>query len=610
MPSHAGLLAAASLTLLTPFPDLHADEDLPTLVVTATRRQIEADDALAPVEVIDRDEIERSLALDVAELLRFHAGIEISRNGGPGQVTSAFIRGADSDHTLVLIDGVPVNPGTAGGAALQNISPDLVERIEIVKGPRSALHGSAAIGGVINILTRRGPAGGSIAAAAGGGRYDSRNASASVSWRASDLGGGISASRSRTDGFPTFRDSDEERGFRNDSVNLWLQGAAGPLAIEASHWRAAGNVEYLDFFRAPQDQDFDDHLSRFRAAWDGDAWGSTVTLSRFVDDIEQGRLAAVPGDFVRTDRRALDWQNDVDVVPWLELTAGMVITRETTSGRSFGTPLEEVPGAGEISRDEEAGYVQAGVEAAGQRFVAAARRTRHETFGSVDTWNLEWGTNITPVLVVRAGAGRGFRAPSSADLYAFGGNPALEPEVSRSWDAGLEYRPTARQALTLGLFRTEIHQLIEFVDPDGFAGPAPGRNENVGDARIEGLEVGWRRSGDVWDARATIIVQRPEDVATGARLLRRSEQSASLALTRRFGPHELGLHVLASAERRDFGDVGLPGYVLANLTGRLRLGSRWVLRMRLENALDRDYELVDGYNTAGRGLYASLAYNY
>jgi vitamin B12 transporter len=105
-------------------------------------------------------------------------------------------------------------------------------------------------------------------------------------------------------------------------------------------------------------------------------------------------------------------------------------------------------------------------------------------------------------------------------------------------------------------------------------------------------------------------VQRPEDAATGAPLLRRAEESASLALTRRIGSYEVGLQILATGDRRDFGDVVLPGYLLANITGRLQLGPRWVLRVRLENALDRDYELVDGYNTAGRGLYAGLAYNY
>ena len=153
----------------------HFDE----IVVTATRMPIARDRALAPMIVIGRDEIERSLALDLAELLRFHAGLEVARNGGPGQPASLFIRGADSNHTLVLVDGVKINPGTLGGAALQNISADLVERIEIVKGPRSSLYGSEAIGGVVNVITRE--AGGrQLTASAGGGRYGTREAAVST----------------------------------------------------------------------------------------------------------------------------------------------------------------------------------------------------------------------------------------------------------------------------------------------------------------------------------------------------------------------------------------------------------------------------------------------
>jgi len=142
-------------------PAFGADKDLPPLVITATRTGVNEDRVIAPVTVIDRDELDRSLSPDVAELLRFRGGIEVARNGGPGQVTSVFIRGAESDHTLVLIDGVRLNSGTAGVAAIQNVSPDLIERIEIVKGPRSSLYGSEAVGGVINIITRSGqePAG-------------------------------------------------------------------------------------------------------------------------------------------------------------------------------------------------------------------------------------------------------------------------------------------------------------------------------------------------------------------------------------------------------------------------------------------------------------------
>ncbi len=583
---------------------------LDDLFVTATRRAISADMTLPPVMVIDRAEIERSDALDVAELLRYHAGIEVARNGGPGQVTSTFIRGANSNHTLVLLDGVKINPGTAGGAALQNITPELVERIEIVKGPRSSLYGSEAIGGVINIITRRGGAGRELGARVQAGRYGTRGASGTASWQEPGFGAGISATTLRIDGFPTFRDSDDARGFENDALNAWTRASIGNLELAASHWQARGNTEYSDFFRAPQDQDFTNRLSRLQAAWQGRDWGTTLTVSRFVDRIEQGELAFDPDDFVETERDLVDWQTDFDLFAALELTAGVALERERTSGQSFGAPLESTPGRGNADRDEDAVYLQVGTDIGRHRLLAAGRRTDHDVFGGVNTWNLEWGAPLGTDWSLAAGVGRGFRAPSTTDLYAFGGNPDLEPEVSRSWDFGLKYHPNAQHVLELALFRTEITDLIQYFDPDGFTGPLPGRNENIGDARIKGAELTWRAHYGEWQVVTTMLTQRPEDQAPGQRLLRRAEQSATALVTRRVGAHEFGLQMLATGERKDFGDVRLAGYVLANLTASVALSERWTLRARLDNLLDQDYELVEGYNAAGRGLYASLAYRY
>ena len=608
---HRRFTPAVVLAALLFTPSAWADMAvLDDVLVTATRRAISPEQALPPVVVIDRDEIERSNAVDVAELLRFHAGIEIARNGGPGQVTSAFIRGANSNHTLVLIDGVKVNPGTAGGAALQNITPELVERIEIVKGPRSSLYGSEAIGGVINVITRRGAPGTELGAHVQAGRHDLRGAGARASARGERFGAGISAASLRTDGFPTYRDSDEDRGFENDTVNAWLRADLEALQLEASHWQAGGNTEYSDFFRAPQDQDFQNRMTRLQGAWQGRSWRSTLTLARVVDEIEQGELAFDPEDFVRTERDLADWQNDLDFIPGLELTAGLSVVREETSGQSFGAPLEAAAGAGKADRDEDAAYLQAGFELGRHRFIAAGRHTDHDTFGGVNTWNLEWGAPLGADWSLTAGLGRGFRAPGTSDLYAFGGNPELQPEVSRSLDFGVKYRPDPDHELELQLFHTEIDDLIEYLDPDGFGGPLPGRNENIGDARIKGAEFSWRARYGAWRVDTQMLVQDPEDRATGAQLLRRAEQVATAHLSRRFGAHEFGLQMLASGERRDVGNVRLGGYVLANLTARLRLNASWSLSARLENLLDQDYELADGYNSAGRGIYASLAYSY
>jgi len=609
MNTPTGLLAAASLAAVASAAGADTS-DLDAIVVTATRTAVSVEDSLAPVVVIDRNEIEQSFALDVADLLRFHAGLEIARNGGPGQLTSVFIRGAESDHSLVLIDGVKVNPGTAGGAALQNISPQLVERIEVVKGPRSSLYGSEAIGGVINIITRRGPEGRSASLGGAAGKYDTRSASAGASWRAGGTGAGATLVTMSSDGFPTLRGSDDDRGYDNDTISAWLTAPVGPMDVEASYWSASGNTEYSDFFAAPQDQDYDNELARLAVSWMRGTWSSSLTLARFVDEIRQGELAFDPRDFIRTERKSADWQNDLDPTSWLRLTAGVTLTREETSGRSYGTPLEHVPGAGQADRDEDAGYLQAGVELGGHRFIAAGRHTDSDVFGGVNTWNLAWGTAATDTLSLSAGLGRGFRAPSTADLYAFGGNPGLDPEVSRSWDAAMTYRPDGHHEFSVGVFRTRIDELIQYVDPDGFSGPLPGRNENVGDARIEGIELGWRALFEDWQLRAEAVLQDPEDEDTGDRLLRRATRTATFSVDRRLGAHQLGLQILASDSRHGFGDVRLAGYVLANLTARIVLGRSLELRARLENLLDQDYELVDGYNTAGRGVYAGLAWNY
>ena len=131
-----------------------AQDELEETIITATRTPVALDAVDAPVIVITRQDIERSMASDVSEILQGHAGLEIARNGGPGQTTSLFTRGTESNHTVVLIDGVRINPGTIGGAALQNIAPESLERIEIVKGPRSSLYGTDAIGGVVQLFTR------------------------------------------------------------------------------------------------------------------------------------------------------------------------------------------------------------------------------------------------------------------------------------------------------------------------------------------------------------------------------------------------------------------------------------------------------------------------
>ncbi len=583
--------------------------DLTPVVVTVTRTPISSDEALVPVTVIGRDEIERSQATDVAGLLRFHGGIEVARNGGPGQLTSIFIRGAESDHTLVLIDGVRVNSGTSDTAAIQNISPDLVERIEIVKGPRSALYGSEAIGGVINIITRRSEAPLSFSAEAGSGRYSTHRAAGQFGWRDDTSFVDLGVSWLDSDGFPTFEASPDDAAYDNTSFNARVGTQLGSVDLSAGHWQSTGTTEYSDFFLAPVDQDFTNKSTQVAiGASPVGAWRTDFTVSRVIDDIEQGKGAFNPSDFTKTDRVTYDWQNTYVPVDSLELVAGLTRSEEETSGIIFGSRLEDKPGAGDVQTNDTAGYVQAAGGLGRQQVLIAGRYTDHDNFGTENSWNTEYGLDLPFGMRLAASAGRGFRAPSSLDLYGFGGNPDLDPEESRNLEFALSQTLGGNHVLRAGVFRNRIKDLITYVvtDPNTFAG----ENRNVERASIRGMELSYRFQGEHWRFRSEVTIQDPKDRDSNEQLLRRAKKMMTMSLGRKVGQHDVGLDVLATNKRFDFGGARLAGYVLANLNGRFRLGSHWQISAEVENLLDQDYQLAEGYRSAGRGFYATLGYTY
>jgi vitamin B12 transporter len=576
-----------------------------TIVVTATREPQPAADVLAPVVIIDRATIERSLAPDVGDLLRFHAGLDVARNGGPGQATSLFIRGTESNHAVVMIDGVRINPGTIGGAALANVAPELVERIEIVKGPRSTLYGTDAIGGVVNVVTRRG-VGDGLQALVGYGRYGTRQAQLGGTYGGTLGELSLGASALDSDGFPARRGDGTDRGYRNRSFALGARTDAGPVELAARWWRASGTSEYSDFFLTPVDQDFENSSAAVEASGDvTDAWRTRVTASRVVDDVRQNQ-ESFPGsgfDYARTRRHAVDWQNGVRIGRHA-VTFGALLTRENTGSLSFGDRFD-------VDTAANTYYAQDQIEAGRHRVLLAAGYTDHETFGGHGTWNAEYGLRVGANTLLTAAAGTAFRAPDATDRFGFGGNPDLDPERSRNYELGLRHRVGTRHVLAVSAFENRIDDLIQFVTLS--FDPFVGRNLNVDRARIRGVEASWDYAGDDWQARAEAIRQDPEDRSDGSRLLRRSNESYTLAVARRVGRAGFGADLLLAGDREDFGfpePVRLGGYFLANLSASVTLGDRWTVQARLENALDRDYVLADGYRTMRRALMVATRYDF
>lgn len=602
----------ASLALATTFviPAAHADSSTDaavdrTIVVTATRTPQSAFDVLAPVVVIDREDVERSLATDVADLLRFHAGLELGRNGGPGQATSLFMRGTDSNHTVLLVDGVRVNPGTIGGAAIQHVAPELVERIEIVKGPRSTLYGTDAIGGVVNVITRRGADTG-LQALAGYGRWGTQQLQLSGTLAGEAGEATLSASSLESDGFPTRVGDATDRGYRNRSFALGARTEVGGVELGARWWRASGNNEYSDFFRTPVDQDFENSSAAVEAAAQvTQRWRTRLTLSRVTDELFQNQppfAGATQFDYALTRRNAVDWQNGLDLGAH-RLTVGALLSRETTRAMSFGDGFD-------VQTSSNTFYAQDQFEHGAHRVLLAAGYTDHDTFGGHTTWNAEYGLALGRDTLVTAAIGTAFRAPDSTDRFGFGGNPDLDPERSRNLELGIRHR-VARHTLGLSAFDNRIADLVQFVTVS--FDPFVGENRNVDRARIRGVEASWEYAGESWRARVEAIRQDPEDRRDGSRLLRRAQESATVALARRFGPHELALDVLATGDREDAGfpaRVRLGGYTVANLTARWAVTRSLQVQARLENALDRKYELASGFTTMRRALLVAARYQF
>ena len=603
--------------VLAPFSSLAqttevASVTLPEVVVTATRTPVKTSEALAAVTVIDRAQIERAQATDVAEILRFEAGIDLGRNGGPGSFTSAFIRGGESNHTLVLIDGVRVNPATSGGAALQNIAPEMIERIEIVRGPRSTLYGSDAIGGVINVITRTSDKP-DLGISLRGGEEDTRDVAANLGYGNGRHSLSLHAQHLSSDGIPSCAGATIDRGYRNTTLNL--RGAtqvSEGTRLSARVWNSEGNAEYASCgeFGSLSNQDYQNRVGAIDLSLTpSQHWSSTLTLSHGEDDIRQQQENFLgEKDVVRTVRPMLDWHNIVQVGSAHRVSFGLTGSREDVDAISFGTVIAE-------EREIYAGFVQDEFTFGRHQISAAVNLSDYEGFGEQFNWNLDYGFALRPSTRLIASASTGFRAPDASDRFGFGGDPDLDPEEARNLELGLRHALTEHQSLDLRAFHIEVDDLIsvEFDpanDPDidfGF------RAVNIDEYRNRGAELTWRYATAQWTASLSGIAQKPEDRSTGDLLLRRAKRSVTARLTRHFGPHYMGIDLLGSGERRDVtADTGAPtidpGYALVNLSGGLRVHSNYRVQARVENLFDKKYETAAGYNQPGATVYVSLSY--
>jgi vitamin B12 transporter len=594
-----------------------AQDELEETVITATRTPVALDAVDAPVIVITRQDIERSLASDVGELLQGHAGLEIARNGGPGQTTSLFTRGTESNHTVVLIDGVRINPGTIGGAALQNIAPESLERIEVVKGPRSSLYGTEAIGGVVQLFTRGAARQDGVSAGATYGSLETEqvfgDASISVGER---LHLGLGGSYAESTGMPTFVDDDMDRGYRNVTGRVTAEfDATEALTFRARGFHAAGRTEYStqtfsDPPYAPVSQDFENSVYSLESDFRGsDGFGIRGTVSRMLDEIDQKQANFAntpedPFDFAHTTRDTFDLQLDLPETHGHAISVGAQYADENADAISFGTAFDEDTAVTQ-------GFVQDQFTVNRLTSRLALGFVDHETFGSEVTWNAEFGWSFGRGTRAALSGGKAFRAPDATDRFGFGGNPDLQPEISEQYELSVRQQLGEHHQFTLAAFDNRIEDLINYVITD--FNTFEGSNQNIDSARIKGVELGYRFTAEGWNARAELTLQDPRDEATDERLLRRSREALVIAVNHDVGRLDLGLDVAAYGNRKDFGfpeNVTLDSYTLLNATLRYRATEALTVQGRLENALDENYTLAEGYRTEGRSYTIGVRYSF
>jgi len=565
-------------------------ESIDTIIVTATRSSIPTKNATVPVTIIDREQIELSLAKDLSQILRFEAGLDIGRNGGPGQATSLFLRGTESNHTLVLVDGVRINPGTIGGAAFQNINPKIIERIEIVKGARSALYGTDAIGGVINIITKKVNSD-FINTSVGFGSYNNKTALFEMGYNNKITEFGVTVNSNKTDGYQIRSDSDIKRGYENLTSNFYIKRNIQDNELTLRHFRTNGKIEYLDFMLSPLDQDFINESLAIEFNSNSDSQiNSKILISSIKDDIKQNQST----DYVYSKRNVFDGQVSYDT-EYHNIIAGLYVSDEEASSYAWGSGFNEDTRSNAI-------FLQDSISEGKHRVFIAARYIDHVTFGNEMLWNAEYGFDINDRIAINGSTGHAYRAPDATDRYGYGGNIHLLPEISDDIQLNVEYRIDSNTSYRLELFNTKINNLIEY---DYYSD----KMLNIGKASMRGMQIGYKLNHEKYSIRADYINQRAKNDIDKNDLLRRPKQSITINIARELNQHRLGLSILASEKRKDFGVI-LPGYAIVNLTGQFTISQNTTINAQIENLLNKKYETAENYKMQGRSVFFDITHNW
>ncbi len=570
---------------------------LEPLTVTGARwADSETSSTIGASSRISRAEIEASASSDLLDLLRRQAGIDVARTGGTGSQTSVFFRGSNSNHVLVLIDGVRVAATGTGAFTWEHLPLEQVQQIDIVRGPQASFYGSDAIGGLISIITRRADG---VSGYVEAGSDDSYRASLSFGGGRDDLRYWATIGHRRSDGFDAtlasnpFNNPDRD-GYENSSLNIGVSAAVG------QQHRLRANVLLRD-----ASSDFDQGVSDTEAAQlalrlTGDLT-DTVNHALQLAVVTEELDTASPffSSAAESQRRELDWQ--VNLATSAETTWTVGVNAIDESGENAGSF--------DLDRDNIGLFGGWSMHADRHRFELSVR---HDDTGSETTGRAAWQLMLSDAWSMNLSHGTAFRLANFNELFSpgfvggvdadgnpifsFAGNPDLQPETSASSELGVVFNGDAHR-FSVAAYATEIEDLISFAGTNFQA-------INIAEADLHGIEFGWGYRNGPWDIDANYTWQEAED-GNGNPLLRRAEHKSSMTAQREYRFGTLGLELIYQGDRPDFGQE-LSSYTLANLRAQVPLSDQWSVQARLENLADERYEQVAGYATPGRSLFIGL----
>jgi vitamin B12 transporter len=593
-----GLFLAGAFLSVSIHPSAFADQndeadELEPIVITANLGPRTVGEGLSSVTEIDQQEIRKKQPQEFSALLRSQPGISVQTSGGIGQQTSVFIRGHESDGTVLLINGIRIRSATSGSAAWDAIPQSLINRVEVVRGGRSSLYGADAMGGIVQAFTTPQEKGTTGWVESGAGNLDTQQYSVGMSKVDDKSALNVGVARFRTDGSPVIENG-EDKGYKNTAgtFNASREFDNG-LLVNLTYLGAEGDVEYeggsKDFVLQAAGISAEAPINEY--------WRASLQLSDSRD--EQTYFSPFGSSDLDSITRTSRLEN------WF--TAGaheIVVGAETMTDRVLGSSTYN-----ESSRRNDAFFGQALLNFGPAELHLSLRSDDNEAFGTHETWGGAFGYRFGDGYRLKLNAGTSFKAPTFNDLYSpFGGaNPDLEPEEAVSYEVGLE-RKVGNWFWGTTLYRSNVDNLI--------VSSFPQPSQNVDEAELQGieLEAGWENQG--WSVKASVSAGDFEDKQTGGQLTNRSEQTAKLDIDKEFNRYYVGTTLRAESHRLDRDGVSrIPGYGAWDLRAGMALLENLDTRLTVTDALDNDRKLSEfrnntAYVNPGRTFMASLRYNF